>query len=86
MSSAPMSAAVASSVARLTLRIKQEAADGPVAPLIGGLQCLKGVGPITALTWVAELGDLTRFRRPRMLMAYSGLTPSEYSLGQPPGQ
>jgi transposase len=68
-------------VARLTLRIKQEAADGPFAPLIGGLQCLKGVGPITALTWVAELGDLRRFRRPRMLMAYSGLTPSEYSSG-----
>lgn len=68
-------------VARLTHRIKQEAADGPFSPLIGGLQCLKGVGPITAVTLVAELGDITRFRRPRMLMGYSGLTPSEYSSG-----
>jgi transposase len=68
-------------VARLTLRVKQAAADGPFAVLIGGLQCLKGVGPITAVTLVAELGDLTRFRRPRMLMGYSGLTPSEYSSG-----
>lgn len=68
-------------LARLTLRIKQEAAEGPFAALIGGLQCLKGVGPITAVTLVAELGDLTRFGRPRMLMGYSGLTPSEYSSG-----
>jgi hypothetical protein len=49
--------------------------------LLGALQCLKGVGPITAVTWVAELGDLTRFRRARMLMGYSGLTPSESSSG-----
>ena len=30
---------------------------------------------------VAELGDLTRFGRPRELMAYLGLVPSEYSSG-----
>ena len=30
---------------------------------------------------VAELGDLTRFRHPRELMAYLGLVPSEYSSG-----
>jgi transposase len=34
-----------------------------------------------AITTVAELGDLTRFDRPRQLMAYLGLTPSEYSSG-----
>jgi transposase len=68
-------------VARLTARVKAEVADGPFTGLLGALQCLKGVGPITAVTLVAELGDLTRFRRPRMLMGYSGLTPSEYSSG-----
>ena len=30
---------------------------------------------------VAELGDLTRFRQPRELMAYLGLVPSEHSSG-----
>jgi transposase len=30
---------------------------------------------------VAELGDLTRFRHPRELMAYLGLAPSEHSSG-----
>src|SRR5262249_41989976 len=29
----------------------------------------------------AELGDLSRFTNPRQLMAYLGLTPSEYSSG-----
>ena len=36
---------------------------------------------ITAVGLVAELGDLTRFRHPRELMAYLGLVPSEYSSG-----
>jgi transposase len=68
-------------VARLTARVKAEVRDGPFQTLLSALQCLKGVGPITAVTWVAELGDLTRFRKPRLLMGYSGLTPSEYSSG-----
>ena len=66
---------------RLTARVKATGQEGPLVALLGALQCLKGVGPITAVTWVAELGDLTRFRRPRMLMGYSGLTPSEHSSG-----
>lgn len=68
-------------VARLTARVKEEVQQGPFTAVLGALQCLKGVGPITAVTLIAELGDLTRFRRPRMLMGYSGLTPSEYSSG-----
>lgn len=51
------------------------------APQIAALQCLRGVGPLTAVTLVAELGDLRRFKRARALMAYSGLIPSEYSSG-----
>lgn len=33
------------------------------------------------MTIVAELGEISRFRTPRQLMAYSGLVPSEYSSG-----
>ena len=68
-------------VARLTARVKAEVQDGPFTPVLAALQCLKGIGPITAVTLVAELGDLTRFRRARQLMSYSGLVPSEYSSG-----
>jgi transposase len=39
------------------------------------------VGVITAVTLVAELGDLGRFPTPRPLMAYLGLVPSEHSSG-----
>ena len=43
--------------------------------------CLKGVNFVTAVTFVAEIGDLTRFAHPRALMSYLGLVPSEYSSG-----
>jgi transposase len=49
--------------------------------LIRALQSLRGVGPITAATMVAEVGDFRRFRSPSQLMSYAGLVPSEYSSG-----
>lgn len=45
------------------------------------LMALRGVSLITAMTVLAELGDLTRFDSPRELMAYLGLVPSEHSSG-----
>ena len=33
------------------------------------------------MTVVSEIGDITRFRTPRQLMAYAGLVPSEHSSG-----
>lgn len=36
---------------------------------------------ISAVTLIAELGDLTRFDNPEQLMAYLGLVPSEHSSG-----
>jgi transposase len=49
--------------------------------VIAALQALRGVAEIAAVTIVAELGEISRFRTPRQLMAYSGLVPSEYSSG-----
>ena len=43
---------------------------------------LRGVKLITAMTVLAELGDLSRFTSPSQLMAYLGLVPREYSSGQ----
>jgi len=38
-----------------------------------------GVGPITALAFVATMGDVTRFPRGKQVASYLGLIPSERS-------
>lgn len=53
-----------------------------LGPVVEGLMALRGVSLITAMTVVAELGDITRFDSPRELMAYLGLVPGEHSSGQ----
>jgi transposase len=50
-------------------------------PVVEGLMALRGVSLVTAMTVLAELGDITRFDSPRQLMAYLGLVPSEHSSG-----
>ena len=42
---------------------------------------MRGIDLISATTLLAEIGDLSRFRTPRELMAYLGLVPSETSTG-----
>jgi transposase len=37
---------------------------------------------VNAVTVLSEIGDLSRFRSPRELMAYLGLVPSEESTGE----
>jgi len=44
-------------------------------PRVQALQSLPGIGPITAMTLVAEIGDITRFPTARKLCAWAGLTP-----------
>jgi transposase len=68
-------------VDRLTDQIRNLVTEWHMAPVVQVLQACRGVSLITAATFVAELGDLQRFKSPRMLMAYLGLTPSEYSSG-----
>ena len=50
--------------------------------VICGLQALRGVAQISAVTIAAELGNISRFHTPRQLMGYSGAVPSEDSSGQ----
>ena len=52
-----------------------------MAPVIAAYQALRGVAFLTAVTFVAEIGDVRRFDSPRQLMAYLGLVPSESSTG-----
>jgi transposase len=66
---------------RLTEQLRQLAPTWRWAPVVAALQALRGVSFLTAVALIAELGDLTRFRHPRELMAYLGLVPSEHSSG-----
>ena len=69
-------------IARLTEQISQVAEEWRMAPVVKALQSLKGVSMLTAVTTIAEIGDLTRFQKPKELMAYLGLVPSEHSSGE----
>jgi transposase len=57
------------------------AAPAPLRAVMGGLQTLRGVAALTAVTMIAELGDITRFTHARQLMAYTGVVPREHSSG-----
>ncbi len=48
---------------------------------VGWLRCFRGVDTLSAMILLAEVIDFQRFRRPRELMAYLGLVPTEYSSG-----
>jgi transposase len=68
-------------LAELTGQVEALAQSHPQAALIQALTCQHGIGLVTALTVVAELGDLSRFASARALMGYAGLGPREHSSG-----
>lgn len=45
------------------------------------LQSIPGVGPITAVSFISEVGDITRFAKPEQLVAYAGLDPRVHQSG-----
>lgn len=59
-------------VARLEREIRSRARPDP---RVEALQHLPGVGLLTAMTLVAEIGDIGRFATARRLCSWSGLTP-----------
>jgi transposase len=50
--------------------------------VIQALQALRGIAQVTAVTIVAELGDVSRFTGARQLMGYSGIVAGEHSSGE----
>lgn len=46
------------------------------------LMTAPGVGPVTALTYKAEIFDATRFKESRSVGAYLGMTPTQYASGE----
>ena len=68
-------------VAGLELQMREALKSWSLGPVAESLMALRGVSLITAMTTLAELGDITRFDSPRELMGYLGLVPSEHSSG-----
>jgi transposase len=67
---------------RLTRQVAELVPSWSMAPVIAAYQAMRGVAFLTAVTLVAEIGDVRRFDSPRQLMAYLGLVPSESSTGE----
>ena len=53
--------------------------DPVLAERIQRLRTVPGVGPITALTWALEIGDVSRFRSIKQAISYCGLCGEEKS-------
>lgn len=68
-------------VQALEKQMQQALAGWALGDIVQGLMALRGIRLITAMTLVAELGDITRFDSPAQLMAYLGLVPAEHSSG-----
>jgi len=69
-------------VAGLEEEMHKALPDWQLGPVVEALMALRGVKLVTAMTVMAELGDISRFDSPRQLMAFLGLVPSEYSSGK----
>jgi transposase len=46
------------------------------------LMTIPGVGPVTALTYKTEIFDPSRFKTPKSVGAYLGMTPTQYASGE----
>jgi transposase len=71
-------------IARLEKAIDDsiETMPGKMRAVIDALQSLRGIAKISAVSVMAELGEVSRFKAPRQLMGYSGAVSSEYSTGE----
>jgi transposase len=66
---------------RLEQAIRVAVPDWSLAEVVTALMAMRGLDLISAATFLAEIGDLSRFQTPQQLMAYLGLVPSEESTG-----
>ena len=66
---------------RLEQAIRAAVPDWSLAEVVTALMAMRGIDLVAATTFLAEIGDLSRFRTARELMGYLGLVPSERSTG-----
>jgi transposase len=68
--------------AELDRELEVLATTAPYQEPVARLRCFRGLETLSAIILLAEVVDFQRFHRPRELMAYLGLVPSEYSSGE----
>jgi transposase len=68
-------------IQRLEAALHQCAQSSSQVAVIRALQAFRGIGFLSAVTLVAEAGDVRRFRTAPQFMAYVGVVPSESSSG-----
>ena len=68
-------------ITRLETAMQAAVPDWSLAEVVRALMAMRGIDMVSATTFLAEIGDLSRFRTPRELMGYLGLVPSEHSTG-----
>ena len=75
---------VADRIERLEAAITAAVETAPphMRAVIDALQALRGIALVSAVTIASEVGELSRFTKPRQLMGYSGAVASEDSSGE----
>src|SRR3974390_1419229 len=66
---------------RLEDAIRELVPEWSLAEVVAARQAMRGIDLIAAVGGLAEIGDLSRFQKPRDLMGYLGLVPSEDTTG-----
>ena len=66
-------------VARMDQELRKLAEEPEYREAAARMTELEGIGLLTAMTFLLELGDMERFRNRRGLARYTGLTPNRYA-------
>jgi len=69
-------------VDRVTDRLKELSMHSAYKSNYNRITACKGVGFITAMTYLLELGEVLRFSSAAKFVAYLGMTPSQHSSGE----
>ena len=67
---------------RIATRVEALGSDDRYKEAVSRLRAFKGIGTLTALAFILEIGDFRRFARAEQFMAFLGLVPSEHSSGE----
>ena len=79
---APLRAVLEPLNQEITAADERLAAVAAADPVVARLRTAPGIGPVTAVAFVATLDAITRFASAHHVAAYLGLTPREYSSGE----
>jgi transposase len=67
---------------RLLIELRKRAQSDRYKESVNLLRSVPGIGPLTSIRLIFELGNVDRFKRKEEFSSFLGLTPSEYSSGE----